>query len=215
MRNFQLHPTHQLLIWCFFVLLLSWPPLSLLSWIVASNILIASTLIPLRILKTSLWRLRWLLVATGVIFAWGTPGVYWFNSKYAPTIEGVYLGFEQGLRLIGIVSSLQIVLWRLDEKGLLSACYYLLYPLKWCGVDITSFAIRLGLTLQYTNSENIYPINLKWKELLSHLQWIEQNQGETMHEIEIILFTVFDRWICVGLLLLGFAAIVAVNLLPL
>ena len=213
MRNFRLHPAHQLIMWCFFaLLLLELPPFFLLG-VGVSSVLITAILIPGHIFKTSLWRLRWLIGVTGVIFSWGTPGVYWFNSEYAPTIEGLYLAGEQVVRLVTIVTSLQLVLWHIGQKYLLSACYYLIYPLKWCGIDITSFAIRLGLTLHYVTSESAYPKNLKWEGLLAYLHQLEQKQGGALYEVEIVEFTVFDRWVCVGLLSLGFAGIVGVKLL--
>lgn len=196
----SLHPAHRLLIWGIFILLMahiSFYALCIISMIV---LLLAFFLTP-KAIKRSFYRIRWLLMTMLVIFAWSTPGVYIFSSWYAPTVEGLYDGCEQVLRLMLVIASLQIALLSINQIGLLSACYYLLYPLRWLGIDSRIFSLRLGLTLAYAKTWLESNAKLNWQQLAMRLDEIENNQDDNkVTEIEIIPFSPKDRWIYIGLL---------------
>lgn len=196
--HLPLHPAHRLLIWGIFILLMAHVSFYVLCVISIIVLLLALVLAP-KSIKRSFYRIRWLLITMLVIFAWSTPGVYVFSSWYAPTLEGVYDGCEQALRLMVVIASLQIVLFGVNQMGLLSACYYLLYPLRWLGIDSHIFSLRLGLTLAYAKTWLESNAKLNWQRLAMCLDDIENNQDNKVTEIEIIPFSMRDKWIYIGL----------------
>lgn len=166
-------------------------------------------------LKRSFYRTRWLLIAMIVIFSWSTPGIYTFSAWYAPTIEGIYAGGEQALRLMAVIASLQIALRGMDQVALLSACYYLIYPFQWIGINTTAFAIRLGLTLEYAKAWLEDKEKLSWQKLGMLLDEIDKGCYIQKGEVEMIALSLMDRWVGIGLLGLFVLMIVGMRVLSL
>lgn len=93
-------------------------------------------------------RVRWLLITVGVVYAWSTPGEYYWSGWMSPTYEGVRLAFFQVLRLFIVIASLQILLANLSRSDLFSALYIFAKPLKYIGLSREILALRMTLTLE-------------------------------------------------------------------
>lgn len=102
-----------------------------------------STTTLLRLLRRS----RWLLLATLLLFVWMTPGmpVPWLPGA---TNDGLQQALEQVTRLIASIAIVTILLATLDKSQLTAACYGLLVPLRFSGIDVERWVLRLALTLQ-------------------------------------------------------------------
>ena len=194
------HPANRLLAWCAFTIYISDVPLGQLLGITFTTILIAMYMVP-QALKRSVRRMRWLFLTLIIVFAWSTPGVYVASSWYAPSIDGLYSGAQQALRLLSVIASLQISLQGMDQTMLLSACYQLSQPFVWLRVDTARFAVRLGLTLRYAEQWLIGPSQISWRMLGKALDAISETTLPTKISIEILPFSRADRWMSIGLLL--------------
>jgi hypothetical protein len=194
-----LHPANRLLAWVIVIVSLSLVSIKLLAVAVVMIGLTAMRWVP-TLLWRSLRRMRWLLLALIITFAWSTPGVYITSSWYAPSIEGIYAGVEQALRLIGIVASLQIALYGMNQTMLLSACYQL--GRVCCLPDRINarFAMRLGLTLQYAEHWLMDTSTLSWQNLSAAFDDTKDTLPADI-TVEIMPFSRTDRWVSVGLAL--------------
>ena len=204
-----LHPANRLLAWSAWVIYLSGVSYSILAVLTAVLVVAAAWIAPQAFWR-SMRRMRWLLCALVVIFAWNTPGVYVMSSWYAPSIEGLSAGIKQALYLIGVIASLQMTLHKMDQALLLSACYQLTRPFTWIGVDNTSFAIRLGLTLHYAEQWLTKNRTIAWQNLGSVFDDIAATQPDTQQIVDVIVvpFSDFDSWVSVGMLFLIGALVV-------
>lgn len=194
-----MHPANRLLLWCGASICLAALPFKFVLGVVPVMVCVALLRTPLAV-KRSLRRMRWLLLALIGVFAWNTPGVYVTSSWYAPSQEGIVLGIEQALRLIGVVASLQLALSGMTQSMLLSACYQLCRPFSLLSIDGTRFAVRLGLTLQYAEQWLTESAKISWQQLS---QIFSDTAQDTPHEegsIEIMSFSVTDIAVSIGVI---------------
>jgi energy-coupling factor transporter transmembrane protein EcfT len=104
------------------------------------------------------WRLmrrtRWLLLALGILFAWGTPGVLLVPdlAEFSPTLEGAVLAATHVARLIAVLASLALLLRYTPAEDLVGALHSLMLPLGKMGIDRGRIAVRLLLVLEYVES---------------------------------------------------------------
>ncbi|QLG87719.1 hypothetical protein HQ393_05315 [Chitinibacter bivalviorum] len=175
----KIHAAHLLALWLWLLSFLPWLERFAL-FVFGFVVVVLSVLIARARLIRCLPRMRWLFLAMVVIYAWTTPGVYLSPYWFSPTVEGVRLGFEQGMRLLVVASSLQILLTFLDKDDIVSALYCCAKPLSWLGVDIERCAARLALTL--IDAEMLLEQRKSFYELLQGLMdaGLDSVQGEIL-----------------------------------
>lgn len=172
----RLHPAARLLLWAASVVVLQSLSGYSLRFAVPVLALIATIFAPRRAWRL-LKRVRWLLVALVVIFAWSTPGrLFWPDADWAsPTVEGLALAFDHGARLLGLLMLVALLLEHTPRESLLSGLYALLKPVTLFGADRARAAMRLGLVLRYT--DQTLP-RRHWREWLHSGQ--SSSAGETV-----------------------------------
>jgi energy-coupling factor transporter transmembrane protein EcfT len=127
-------------------------------------------------------RMRWLLIAMFMIYAYSTPGEYlnsWpFDSSMshlAPTYEGLIAGLLQMTRLVAMLALVALVMGTTSKTGLIEGFYSLLKPLRYLGISPERFSARLTLTLQYIevnnkafeNQASIKKLQFNWQQFLN------------------------------------------------
>lgn len=169
--TFQVHPATKILIWLVFAIAIQGMglvPLTLLSGVSAALLLAgnsAGTLLMVR-------RARWLLFSLVTIYALATPGDALFPvlGAFSPTLQGVHGGAMQAWRLVMLLLALGWLLRSCPRNSLLSGLYVLLRPFNRMGLDADRVAVRLWLTLQYTEQQPKLDIQGWWNELRSTLE---------------------------------------------
>ena len=152
-------------------------------------------------------RLKWFYIVMLLIFAFNTPGqhVAEWPFVFAPTYEGLHAGFAQLLRILVMLAALSTLLGLHTKQTLISGFYFLLSPLKYCGIETERFAARLWLTLHYVELQQQAP---KKAPILSSLgQSLADIFTQTQHdEVQITLekpvFTLFDYCVIVVTIML-------------
>ncbi|WP_036303398.1 CbiQ family ECF transporter T component [Methylotenera sp. L2L1] len=144
-----------------FVKMLMFLLMLLLAGIVGNQLLILIMLVlsvmaiklQLKIFFATLRRMRWLSISIFLIYAFGTPGemVQPFPLSLAPSYEGLHLGLLQISRLLIALAALNVLLATSTKEELMLALYMLLQPLKYAGLDVEKFSVRLLLTLNYVD----------------------------------------------------------------
>lgn len=121
----------------------------LLAAVIASG-LVASLLAPQRSWRL-VRRVRFLLLAIVIFFAWFTPGQALVTDwpGLSPTLEGVLLAAQHGGRLVAVVLCVALLLQWLSVDRLVSGLYALLRPLEFAGLPASRLAVRLLLVLRY------------------------------------------------------------------
>ena len=96
-------------------------------------------------------RMRWLFLSIFIIYAFGTPGelLPQFPVSFAPTYEGVNLGWQQIEKLLLALAALALLVTRTSKQHMMLGLYMLLSPLKLASLNVERFAARLMLTLSY------------------------------------------------------------------
>lgn len=199
-----------------FVSMLMFLLMLLIAGVVSAPILIALLLVVsiyalkrhYREFLSTLKRMRWFFLSILLIYAFGTPGefVSFIPPSVAPTIEGLNLGFLQISRLIITLATLNVLLTTLSRSSLMLALYMLLMPLKYCGLNVQKFSVRLLLTLNYVDE-----IASKAKTRFSFKHFNEiHRELESIAPVDIVTvekqsFSMVDKMVMVLMLLvLGF-----------
>ncbi len=101
----------------------------------------------------TLRRMRWFFFSIFLIYAFGTPGelVPQFPLSIAPSFEGLALGLLQISRLVIALAALAMLLATSSRAELMMALHMLLKPLRYLGLDVERFSVRLLLTLNYVD----------------------------------------------------------------
>lgn len=99
-------------------------------------------------------RIRFLLLAIAVLFAWFTPGQAAMVDLplLSPTREGMQLAIEHAARLVGVVCCVAMLLEVLQPSRLVSGMQVLCRPLTLIGVQPERVALRLLLVLHYVET---------------------------------------------------------------
>ncbi len=99
-------------------------------------------------------RMRWLFFSVLIIYAFATPGQLIPNIpvNFSPTFEGVEQGLLQIVKLSIAVGALSLLYATSSKEQLILGLYMLLKPLKYLGLNIEKFAVRLFLTLEYVEN---------------------------------------------------------------
>lgn len=137
-------------------------------------------------------RIRFLLLAILILFVWMTPGQALVPGwvVLGPTREGLALGLEHGLRLLGVVGLVALLLGWGGRDFLISGLYALVRPLSFLGFSRDRLAVRLLLVLQWV--ENPPPGG--WRH------WLGANQAvspESLH-VHCPALRGRDYWLLLG-----------------
>lgn len=108
-------------------------------------------------------RLRYILIAVIVLFAWQTPGVLIVPvlGMFSPTYDGLLLALDSTARLLATAAVVAVMLEKLSTAQWVSSLYVLIAPLRIAGVSPERFAVRLRLVLDYVDMRN-----LDWRKSL-------------------------------------------------
>jgi energy-coupling factor transporter transmembrane protein EcfT len=145
------HPAARILVWCGWAVAVeraASPQLPYLAVALATAFLFASV-------RHEAWRLlrrtRWLMAVLLLTYAYTLPGTpVWPSLEWAsPSLEGLRLGALRAARLAMMIAGLAVLLASTSRPRLIYGLYGLARPLTWFGFDRRSFAVRLGLTLDY------------------------------------------------------------------
>lgn len=124
----------------------------LLSALLVSLLFAAAGMASFSGLGKTLWRMRWFLLSIVVIYAWMTPGAPLFEAgRYAdwlPSVPGLLAGGQRLLALVLIVAAVHWLLFVTPQPRLVSALYWLAWPLGLLGISRRRLAVRVALTLE-------------------------------------------------------------------
>lgn len=139
--------------WLVIVVGLQVLPASALGACVALSLVLALLAARARAVRL-LRRVRVLLGAIVLLFAWFTPGeaVLLDWPVLSPTREGLVQALEHGGRLIAVVCWVALLLERLPTERLVSGLYALVRPCRMLGLSAERIALRLLLVLRYVDA---------------------------------------------------------------
>ena len=144
---FALHPATRILLWISLAAyaFVSGPRLlAVLSLALAVLLILQGNRLFFRLLR----RIRWILLSLLAIYAFETPGEYFFPAMGGPTFEGVVSGGIQAWRIVLTIALLAFLQGSTSREEMLSGIYALLLPFRrW--FDVERIAVRLLLTLHY------------------------------------------------------------------
>lgn len=161
-----MHPANRLALWFWVASLLPLLERHFLFGAAGILVLLACRFAKVRFFS-ALPRIRWILLAVGMVYGWSTPGEYLWAYRLSPTWEGLYLGVEQMMRLLGLIASLQILLALMNRPAIFAGLYVLARPTKLLGLSRDRMALRLCLALEMTEAllEKKQPIRQLMHEL--------------------------------------------------
>lgn len=161
-----MHPANRLALWFWVASLLPLLERQFLYLATGTLLLLALRFAKNRFFK-ALPRIRWILLALGVVYGWTTPGEYLWPSHLSPTHEGLFLGLEQMVRLLGLITSLQILLATMSRPEIFAGLHVLAKPINYLGLSRDRIALRLSLALEMTEAlfEKKQPIKQLMHEL--------------------------------------------------
>jgi len=100
-----------------------------------------------------IFRLKFFLIITFLLYVFNTPGEYVFLWPYlSPSYEGLLLGSTQIMRLINSVAIITMMISLMTYQTLIETFYLIFKPLKRFGIDAKRFAVRLYLTMEYVKT---------------------------------------------------------------
>lgn len=194
-----MHAGLSIFIWLIGVAALQFATPVVLYGILAVLIVIAWRRAPARC-RRLFHKVRFLLLALFVLFAWFTPGEALLAAMpaFSPTWEGVCLAFEHAGRLAAVVCCVAILMASLPANRLVGGLYALMRPLAAVGLPSERIAVRVLLVLRYVEA----PVGSDWRH------WLLAPPQDDVGPI-VVARERFSRWD----LLWGMAAVVAVLML--
>ena len=109
-----------------------------------------------------LWRMRWLLLAAWLVFAYNTPGESYAGWWWAPTYEGMGEANLHMWRIVVLLLGLKRCLLGLGKGGLQAGLWSILAPLREWGIPVRSLVVRLALVLENVDLSK----GQDWRDLL-------------------------------------------------
>lgn len=200
--NRIIHPVNRLAFWLGLIALLPLLERQFLYVLGVIVVCIAVVWARERFLRT-LPRVRWLMLALGLVYGWTTPGEYFWPIWFSPTHEGVLMGVAQMTRLLVIVASLQVLLTNMKRPAIFAGLHALARPLGWIGLSRDRMALRLTLTLEMM--ENLF----EDRHSIKHLMYELQRPLEVHAERVVVLPVVPMTWKQQGFLLLQLLCVVS------
>lgn len=100
----------------------------------------------LRVLK----RMKWFFLSILVLYLWFTPGAPLLGIAVPgmPTVEGVSTGLLRVMSLVLVIFAVNYFVTAIARARLVEAIVWLLYPIKWVGIENTVIALRIALVLE-------------------------------------------------------------------
>jgi len=165
----NLHPTTLLLAWI--GLALAIPSFALIA-LMGTSVLIMIMMFVSGFARcwSLVRRTRILLIVMLLLYAFTTDGTPLFPGwvHAYPSYEGFMAGVLQAWRVLLMIAALAVVFAYLPRQKLLAGIYVLLLPLKPLGMPIERFAVRLWLTLHYTETAPASEgLNARWQSALN------------------------------------------------
>jgi glucan phosphoethanolaminetransferase (alkaline phosphatase superfamily) len=117
-------------------------------------------------------RVKWLLIFMLIIYAYSTPGEYFYYwpTNTRPTYEGLLSGLIHAMRLITMLAGLSCILGTTTKQVLVGGLYQLACPLRWLNFDAQRLALRVALTLNYVDVQQFSRhAQNSWRDMLSQL----------------------------------------------
>jgi energy-coupling factor transporter transmembrane protein EcfT len=202
----KIHPAAQILTWCLLVAIMQFTKLELLL-VAAGFVLLFALMLSARKLVQLLRRTRWIMLSLLLIYAYSTPGQPLLDTlgMFSPSREGLSDGVLQLTRLLAALAGLAILLDRLHRQQLIAGLYTLFAPLRLIGVSRERVAVRLALTLHYTEVAMLRETHT-WQD---NLRSLFESHDETSKQMELTLyrFSISDG------LLVGFALLMLLETL--
>lgn len=130
-------------------------------------------------LFTLIRRVRYLLAAIVLVFAWATPGYLIAPGlgPASPTAEGLWQALTHAARLLCVLALVALLLERMPLPRLVCALHGVTWPLGLLGLDRPRAALRLMLVLRYTSRPRELP---DWRH------WLDDAAApEPAEEVEI------------------------------
>jgi len=127
-------------------------------------------------------RIRVLLLAILVLFAWFTPGeaVFMDFPRASPSREGLLLALTHGARLVALVCWVALLLGRMSTDRLVNGLYALFRPCRAFGLPAERIALRLLLVLRHASAARN---DGHWKDWRVWLNPSSTTDGETVQLI--------------------------------
>ena len=147
-------------------------------------------------------RMRWLFLSLLMIYAFGTPGelIPMFPVNFAPTFEGLQLGWMQIEKLLVALAALSLLLISSSREQMLLGLYMLLMPFRFIGLNVERFAARLMLTLDYVE-ELAVTENYSFNQLDEIHASVDGLPLQTHVSFRKLPFNLMDKWLLFLLLL--------------
>jgi energy-coupling factor transport system permease protein len=166
-----------------------WPLLT-----VASLILLGAFVISRHRFIQLLRRTRWIFMSLLLIYAYSTPGQTLSESLgiFSPSLEGLTDGVLQLMRLLAALAGLALLLENLQREQLIAGLYTMFAPLRWMGMSRERLAVRLALTLHYTEVAMLRGQNIWQDSLRSLFELNEVAEAGTTIELPASRFTLND-----------------------
>lgn len=144
-----------------------------LAVVVPFCLVVAVALARARFLRL-LRRVRVLLIAIAILFAWFSPGEALFHDwpRLGPTREGFALAVLHAARLIAVVCAVAVLLERLPLQRLVGGLHAISRPLRLIGVPPERLALRLLLVLRYVEASPRGRGKPQWRD------WLMAESGE-------------------------------------
>jgi energy-coupling factor transport system permease protein len=159
----------------------------------------------------ALKRFKWFFLVMIIIFAFNTPGEHLSQWPFSlsPTYEGIRAGFIQTLRIVVMLAALSLILAYNTRQQLISGFYFLFSPLKYLGLEVERFAVRLWLTLHYVELQRDKNISQDLISRLKDMTNLKSNQENDDIEVtfKVPQFNLLDYAAIVLLILLTFKVV--------
>ncbi|MGB0956353.1 MAG: hypothetical protein ACPGZP_10185, partial [Panacagrimonas sp.] len=126
---------------------LSLPDLCLLFLLVAVLITVLNAADG-RVLRTSLWRMKWLFAAVAVTYVGFTAGTPIHEWTPGLSRQGLLEGARRAMILALLIALVRLCLLGLDAQGIGGGLIWLLRPLRMFGWNVDRFGRRVGMTLE-------------------------------------------------------------------
>lgn len=172
-----MHSGLVLLLWLVGVAMVQALPPALSPAIGALVVVLALMLARARCLRL-LRRVRFLLLAILVLFAWFTPGEALLMDlpRVSPSREGLLLALDHAARLLTVVAAVAVLLERLPVARLVGGLYALCRPFGVLGLSAERLAVRLMLILRHVETSDRARLR-DWRH------WLDEEQAEAENEI--------------------------------
>ena len=110
-------------------------------------------------------RIRFLLAAIFILFAFFTPGQALLTDfpDISPSIEGLELALTHGGRILAVIFCVAILMQKLPPQRLVGGIYALLRPFSMLGISTERIAVRVLLTLRIADSD----VTGHWREWIT------------------------------------------------